>query len=356
MADLRSFLSFLKKYSLSRILLFLRIFEYVKNIIVALLVVKRGKYSNSFLNSSLLVLIGASLIAGPIIADNNPFVRNISESGQFQAAVITYNPSQNPLSTVISSKPRDSVEIYEVEEGDTLESIALKFSISADTIRWQNDIDQDGIIKSGQTLEIPPIIGVVHEVSSGDNIYTIAKKYNTDPQQIVNFPFNDFVNLDTFQLTPGQTLYVPGGIIEEESSEQTQPSVATVAQIQGGIQGTSTYVWPTDGIITQYPVWYHMALDIASNSAPPILAVDSGTVSYVACIQWGYGCHIIIDHGNGYQTLYAHLSSFSVQAGQSVSQGQQIGIMGSTGRSTGPHLHFEIRTGGQILNPLSFLQ
>jgi murein DD-endopeptidase MepM/ murein hydrolase activator NlpD len=99
-----------------------------------------------------------------------------------------------------------------------------------------------------------------------------------------------------------------------------------------------------------------MALDIANPGAPPILAADSGTVSYAGCLSWGYGCYVIIDHGNGYQTLYAHLSRYSVSSGQSVSQGQTIGIMGSTGRSTGVHLHFEIRREGQLLNPLNFLK
>ncbi len=99
-----------------------------------------------------------------------------------------------------------------------------------------------------------------------------------------------------------------------------------------------------------------MALDIANPSSPAILAADAGTVSYAGCVRYGYGCYIVIDHGNGYQTLYAHLSSIGVAPGQGVSKGQQIGVMGSTGRSTGTHLHFEIRSAGQLLNPLSFLR
>lgn len=98
-----------------------------------------------------------------------------------------------------------------------------------------------------------------------------------------------------------------------------------------------------------------MALDIASNALPAILASDTGTIVYSGCLSWGYGCHVIVDHGNGYQSLYAHLSTISVSAGDVVNQGQTIGIMGSTGRSTGPHLHFEIRS-GSLLNPLDFLQ
>jgi len=144
---------------------------------------------------------------------------------------------------------------------------------------------------------------------------------------------------------------VPDGVIRPAAV-----SPQFIAQIQAGVRGSSNFIWPTSGAITQYPVWYHMAIDIANPSAPAVIAADSGTVTYAGCVGYGYGCSLIIDHGNGYQTLYAHLSSYIPDAGASVSQGQQIGVMGSTGRSTGTHLHFEIRSGGQLLNPLNFLK
>jgi murein DD-endopeptidase MepM/ murein hydrolase activator NlpD len=256
------------------------------------------------------------------------------------------------LTTVVSAKPRDKIENYVVRNGDTLELIAKRFDVSVDTIKWANNLKTD-TIKPGQVLKIPPVTGVVHKVVSGESVYSIAKKYKVDAQNIVNFPFNDFADLDTFALIPGQILYVPDGVIEEQKP-LTSPRF--IAKIQAGIKGTSNFIWPTSGIITQYPIWYHMALDIANPGSPPILAADSGTVTFTGCVRYGYGCHIIIDHGNGYQTLYAHLSSISVSPGQAVSQGQIVGVMGSTGRSTGTHLHFEIRSGGQILNPLNFLK
>ncbi len=193
----------------------------------------------------------------------------------------------------------------------------------------------------------------MHKVASGDNIYTIAKKYKTDAQNIVNFPFNDFADLDTFALTTGQILYVPNGLIEEA---KPRPGSAFIAQIQAGVRGTSNFIWPTSGGITQNPVWYHMAVDIANSALPPVLASDTGTVTFAGCLRYGYGCHVIIDHANGYKTLYAHLSRIDVSPGQAVSQGQKIGNVGSTGRSTGPHLHFEVRSGGTLLNPLNFLK
>lgn len=354
MKSLFEFLIFLKEYFLQKSLNFGKKFEKFKDIIVAVLVVKRGKYSSSFLNTSFLLLVITVFIGGPIIAENNPFLGLIEgREGNLQAAVVSYNPSESSLSTIISAKPRDKVVEYEVKGGDTLETISKKFNVSIDSIKWASNIKTD-TIKPSDILKIPPVTGIVHKVTSGENVYSIAKKYNTDAQKIVNFPFNDFEDLDTFALASGQTLFVPDGVAPAE-----QPKYAPqqfVAQIQAGVQGNSTFIWPTSGSISQYPVWYHMALDIQNPGAPPILASDTGTVTYAGCLDWGYGCHIIVNHGNGFETLYAHLSSIGVTPGQVVSQGQQIGIMGSTGRSTGTHLHFEVRTGGVTQNPLNYLQ
>jgi murein DD-endopeptidase MepM/ murein hydrolase activator NlpD len=210
-------------------------------------------------------------------------------------------------------------------------------------------------IKPEQVLKIAPVTGVVHTVISGETIYSIAKKYGIPAQNIVNFIFNDFADSDTFALRAGQILYVPDGVIEPE-----QPKYAALApryaNAVAGVHGSGNFIWPTTGIITQYPTWYHMAYDIASNSLPPIIASDKGTVIYAGCIPTGYGCHVMVDHGNGYQTLYGHMSVISVNVGQVVDQGQQLGIMGSTGNSTGPHCHFEIRQGNVLLNPENFLK
>jgi len=353
MQDLKLFLVFLKDYFKSRFFNFGHGFEKIKDLIVAFLITKRGKYSQSFLNTSFFLLVASALIGGPIIAENNPFNSGIEIDGsRYQAEEVSYNPYEGSLRTVISVKPRDSIVNYSVVGDDTLASIAKKFNISVDTIKWTNNLKTD-TIKPGQSLKIPPVTGVVHKVVSGETIYTIAKKYSTDAQKIVNFPFNDFTDLDSFGLTAGQTLYVPDGVIEEE---QPRVSQRFLAQIQAGVRGSSNFIWPTSGVITQYPVWYHMALDIANSSGPAVIAADSGTVIFVGCVRYGYGCHVIIDHNNGYQTLYGHLSSYSVEAGDSVSQGNQIGVMGSTGMSTGTHLHFEVRSGGTLLNPLNFLK
>ena len=356
MADVLLFLLFIRGYIVRETLLFSQQFEAVKDVIVSFLIAKRGKYSSSFLNSSLIILLAIAVVAGPIIAENNPFSPLFTQqyNPQNQSSVVSYNPYETALSTIISAKPRDKVENYTVKSGDTLASIGKKFGISIDTIKWANDLKSD-TIKPEQTLKIAPVTGVVHTVVSGETIYSIAKKYQIPAQNIVNFIFNDFADIDTFALRAGQILYIPDGVIEPE-----QPKYAAMAphyaNAIAGVRGSSNFIWPTTGIITQYPTWYHMAFDIASNSLPPIIAADTGTVTYAGCINWGYGCHVVVDHGNGYQTLYGHMSAISVNAGQEVNQGQQLGNMGSTGNSTGPHCHFEIRLNGELQNPQNYLK
>ncbi len=353
--EVMAFFRFFKSYLSSRLRGGGIRFEKIKDVIVALLVVKRGKYSSSFLNTSFFLLVAATLIAGPIIVENNPFIsgyfadENVIATQQVLASDV-YSLS---FQTQFSHKPRANIEEYEVQPGDTLASIAGKFDIDVDSIKWQNDLKGD-TIKPGETLEILPVPGIAHRVKSGESIYSIAKRYKVDAQNIVNFPFNDFEDLDTFALNVGQVLIVPGGVPPQAAPVVRQtPSTANVV---AGASGVGRFIWPTSGSISQYPVGYHMALDIANKALPGVIASDGGTVVFSGCVGWGYGCHVIIDHGNGFSTLYAHLSSISVSAGQVVGQGAGIGRVGSTGRSTGPHLHFEVRKGGVLQNPLGYLQ
>lgn len=358
--EIRDFFKFIFSYIKSRVIAFGQRFEKIKDIIVSFLIVKRGKYSQSFLNTSFFLLIGAAIIVGPVIAENNPFIASYLAQGEGaqQGSVLATDVYSLPFDTQYSVKPRDKVEDYTVQGGDTLASIAKRFDISVDTIKWANDLDND-TINPGDTLKIPPVTGVVHKVETGETIYSIAKKYKVDAQAILNFPFNDFADLDTFALTTGQNLVVPNGVIEKAQAIYQPQYVGQTPQIYtpppGSTGGSGSFIWPTQGIITQWPVWYHMAFDIANNALPPIWASDSGTVVFSGCIGYGYGCHIIIDHNNGYQTLYGHMSQLGVSVGQSVSRGQVIGRMGSTGNSTGPHLHFEVRQGGRQLDPSQFV-
>ncbi len=161
MQELREYLLFLGRYGKSRIINFGQKFESLKDIIVALLVAKRGKYSSHFLNSSFFLLVAAVVIGGPTIAENNPLISSFQQNqNTYSAGVISYNPYENSLSTIISAKPRDKVVEYQVRGGDTLETIAKKFDISIDTIKWANDLKTD-TIKPEQILKIPPVTGVV---------------------------------------------------------------------------------------------------------------------------------------------------------------------------------------------------
>ncbi|MBL7159880.1 peptidoglycan DD-metalloendopeptidase family protein [Candidatus Microgenomates bacterium] len=329
-------------------------FETAKGEVVSFLMVKRGRYSRPFLNLSLFLLIGVGILAGPIIAETYPTIAK-EELGQFASPstlLTSLTPQEFETKTVISQKPRDKVMIYKVQTGDTLSLIAQKFGISVDTIRWaNNNLSEKAKLKIDQELKIPPVTGIVVKVSRGETIYSLAKKYQTDAQNIVNFPFNDFDDLDTFALNIGQILIVPDGVPPKEKPIIIQTPLAPL--LAGG---TGQFAWPTGGRVTQRPVWYHMAVDIANKEAPGIAAAESGVVSYVAQQTYAYGYHVIIDHGNGLQTLYAHLSQIYVASGESVGRGQIVGKMGSTGRSTGTHLHFEVRKNGVAVNPLPYLK
>lgn len=351
--DVRDYFRFLGHYILAKWHLFSHMFEHVKDALVSFLVAKRGKYQQSFLHTTFVLVVAALWVAGPIIAEYNPLIGTVDQTPGTGSSIISAQELGDTANTVtrISQKPRDQVEQYRVQSGDSLSEIAKKFDVSVESVKWANDMKDDEIT-TGNTLKIPPVSGIVHKVKSGDTIYSIAKYYNTDAQKIVNYPFNDFSDPDTFAIVPGQTLIVPDGSPHKEAA----PYRPSIPQYLAGRPGSGSFIWPTSGGITQYPVWYHMALDIANSASPPIIAADSGTVSYSGCIGWGYGCHVIIDHANGFQTLYGHMSSLGVSVGQGVNKGQQIGIMGSTGRSTGTHLHFEIRSGGALQNPLGYLQ
>lgn len=349
--EISEWLTFLYYYSRKRILVGAVHFEKGKDFLVDILLTKRGRYSKHFLNISFLFIVAGAIVGGPAVATYYPTITPSDTPPDYaEGEVSLISLGDLTTTTVVSDKPRFEIIDYEVVKGDTLATIADKFGISVDTIKWANSLKTEKLIV-GQDLRIPPVTGIVQKVRAGDTIYSLAKQYKSDPQKIVNFPANDFADLDTFALNVGQILFIPDGV-QLEAAPIYKPS--SVPQFIAGAGGR--FMWPTQGVITQYPVSYHMAVDIANNAAPPVAAGDAGTVVYAGCIRYGYGCHVIINHGDGYQTLYAHLSSYSVESGDKVGRGQVIGKMGSTGRSSGIHLHFEVRRNGVILNPLPFLK
>ena len=331
-------------------------FEKGKGAFVEALYKQRGKLARRFMHTGMAGLVALGMVIAPVVAQEFPGRSVNPWEVNSPSAVLSASTDDMEVDTLISDKMRDRITEYKVQEGDTVSTIAEKFGVSTDTIRWQNNLASKDSIKVGQTLEILPTTGVAHKVKKGDTVYSIAKYYDTSSQGLVDFPFNSFANDETFELAIGQTIIVPEGIKPSEVLWQPLARVKQTTPDAGSVTALGTFVWPTGGTITQRFVWYHKGLDVANKTSPSILAADSGTVIVAGWPDGsGYGNRVIIDHGNGYKTLYAHMSKISVVPGQTVARGNVIGQMGSTGRSTGTHLHFEVIKNGVYLNPLNVL-
>lgn len=363
--DLLAFVQFLRLYAKARLYVFFAFFEKLKDSLVDMLYQKRGKYVRPFLHFGTIALSFLMVILGPQLLSSK------DEQGTGQAALAT-----PILATATASAP--DFYTYQAEEvrqfrggeiishivndGETLSSIAERYGLSVDTILWANNLTETSKIKPGQELEILPVDGVRHKVTRGETIYSIGKKYGltgSQVQMIVDYPFNEFLNDETFELVVGQYLMVPEGKIKQIATSTTS-SKATYGYITpdaGTVSATGSFIWPASGGITQSYSFYHKAIDIANRAGGPILAADAGVVMVAGWPDsYGYGNRVMVDHGNGFVTLYAHLSVIQVRVGQRVKRGDVLGQMGNTGRSTGTHLHFEIRQGGALQNPLSFLK
>lgn len=352
--EIRVYSKFLGKYFSSKGLGFLEGFEVGKGVVVEGLVAQRGKYTRPFLHTGMVGLFLVGLLLAPVITSA---VSDEEGAGGQGGAILGMTMDMMETTTSVSIKPRDGVVTYIVQSGDTVSSIANKFDVSIDTIRWQNDLASIDAIKPGQKIEVPPVTGMVHKVKRGETIYSVAKKYDVAAQQIVNWPFNSYSDDENFGLAVGQILVVPDGVKPAVQLWDPKRYVARTTPDAGAVSALGAFVWPTSGGITQRYVWYHKALDIANKSAPVILAADAGRVTVAGWLDgFGYGNRVMIDHGNGFVTLYAHLSSVSVGVGQTVNRGDVIGRMGNTGRSTGTHLHFEIRRNGALVDPLQYLR
>lgn len=256
-----------------------------------------------------------------------------------ESALLSESGPQGTIADIApSERTGDQISTYVIREGDTLSQIAEMFDVTENTIRWANDLDNRAIAP-GMTLAILPIPGVQHTVGSNDTIKSIAKKYNGDVDEI-----RDFNNLTDDSLVVGETIMVPYGEIEAPKKSK----VTSVSSGGGTTAASPTYSGyfsrPLDGGTRTQGIHGYNAVDLASYVGAPIYAAAAGEVM-IARTGWngGYGNYVVIRHDNGSQTLYAHLSSLNVSAGQWVGQGAHIGGLGNTGRSTGPHLHFEIR-------------
>lgn len=275
----------------------------------------------------------------------------LQESGVLMRAPVPF--------TQIPDRPRAGVITYTVQINDTVLGIAEHFKINPNTVVWANleDLNNPFVMEVGQVLRIPPVDGVLHTVEDGDTVADIAEEYGASADEIVAYASNQLAGADD-ALTAGTTIIIPNG--ERKPPAPPQPVVAAPAA--GGGAGTSApwraagFVWPAYGSITQrYWLPAHPAIDIAASTGTPVVAADEGTIITAGWSIVGYGYHVIISHPDGFSTLYAHLSQISVSYGDYVARGQRIGAVGSTGHSTGPHLHFEVHANGRTYNPLVYL-
>ncbi len=281
--------------------------------------------------------------------------------------------------TNVPTRPRQDIVIYTVQDGDTVFGIAEKFGLEPQTILWGNYsvlLDDPHALRPGQTLNILPVDGVYWEWLGGIPFGEWAKFYGVTAADIIEFPGNkldpnsvgDYNNAN---IKAGTWLIIPGGkrefvnwsaplgVTRENPASARVLGEGVCDPVSGGAVGYGTYVYPTN---KHYLSGFdyseqtnHRGIDLAGSEGEGVYATDAGVVVYSGWNDYGYGNMIMIDHGNGFQSLYAHLSAIYRGCGQSVGQGETIGAIGSTGRSSGPHLHFELMTATWKVNPWDYL-
>lgn len=241
---------------------------------------------------------------------------------------------------VVIEKPKNGkISVYEVRDGDTLSQIAEMFDVSMNTIRWANDFS--GAIQPGQKLVILPVTGVTHTIKYGGTIEDVAEIYEADVTEIALF---NGLDVDA-ELQPGDKIVVPYVDHMYKSEGDLQTGQSSYATAPSSNVSSGYYINPIPGGIITQGVHGYNSVDISAPYGTPIYAAATGKVITSKQGGWngGYGSYIVISHANGTQTLYSHQSQNAVYVGQVVEAGQVIGYVGSTGRSTGNHLHFEVR-------------
>jgi LysM repeat protein len=253
---------------------------------------------------------------------------------------------------------RREITNYAVQAGDTISTIAKKFGVNINTLLWENNLTAYSMIKPGQILRVLPVSGLSYKVKSGDTLQKIAKTYQADIDQIIDY--NELASATAIKI--GQTLVIPKGVkpvtyAANYGTSQNNASIKNIFLPPAAVNSSTRLQWPTNThYISQYYGWRHTGVDIANKTGSPIYAAESGKVEVAGWNNGGYGNYTIINHGGGIKTLYGHQSKILVKAGDVVNRGQVIGLMGSTGRSTGPHLHFEVRVNGAFKNPLNYIR
>jgi murein DD-endopeptidase MepM/ murein hydrolase activator NlpD len=358
---LARFLAFLRDYIYRRGYVLFSYVELLKDLVVGILYKRRGKFARPFLHTALMSIFFVGITFGPLLVQRATAEELAAPA--IPSAVIRTSTGDTAFVTELSEEVvrfrGGEVIEHVVQPDETVAAIAQKYNLQPNTILMENNLTAQSKLRPGQRLRILPSDGVRHKVQRGETIFTIAKKYGLGDdevaaQPIVSFPFNTFADDNTYTLTAGQYVFVPGGVRREMTPFA---AVRLTTPNAGAVSATGAFVWPAAGYLSQGYFWYHKGWDIANRGGGKILAADAGKVIVAGWVDnTGYGNRVMIDHGNGTVTLYGHLSVVRVQVGQTVNKGDVIGDMGSTGRSTGTHLHFEVRTGGQLLNPGGYLR
>ncbi|MCH8821661.1 peptidoglycan DD-metalloendopeptidase family protein [Patescibacteria group bacterium] len=334
-------------YSKVKFLGFGALLESTKDGLVRGLMWRRGLLFRPATHGGVIAVVALAVVAGGLFTKNDIVAQDLTLA---ESAI----PISNSTETIIpTDRPRSEIVSYKVVKGDTLSEVGEKFGVSVNSIRWASGLADTANIKPGDALKIPPVSGITHKVGKGQTIYSVAKKYKANPQAIADFPFN---YLDqSFTLTSGQILIVPGGQKPKPAVLKTPtPSYQPPApQFNYALGGSGLFAKPVAGSVNQYASWYHPGIDIGAAYGTPVYAAGSGRVITASPYGSGFGIHVFIDHGNGYITAYAHMSSMKVNVGQNVAKGQLIGAVGCSGFCTGSHLHFEVRRNGAKINPLS---
>ena len=279
------------------------------------------------------------------------------------------------IRTTIPQRPEVGIVKYLVQQGDTLFGIAEEFGLKAETVLWGNYAilqDNPHSLRPGQELNVLPVDGTYYEWNQGDQLDAVAAFFGVSAQDIIDWLGNNLPpDIDPANpgIEPGTGLIIPGGRREfvtwsAPRITRANPAVANVAgpgacgSVSDGPIGEGSFLWPTTATnLSGTPFTsYHPGIDIAGSTGNAIYASASGVVVYAGWNNYGYGLMVVIDHGDGWQTLYAHMNDVDVVCGQAVFQGNVIGGVGSTGNSTGPHLHFEMQHDvyGKV-NPFGFV-
>ena len=284
------------------------------------------------------------------------------------------------VDTILPVRNRTNLNNYTVEVGDTLFSVAARFGLLPETLLWSNRYnlgDDPHMIFPGQELIIMPVDGTVHVWSAGEGLNGVAEFYQVTPETIINYSGNNLKltslgDLANPNIEPGTMLIIPGGkgqysdwriprITREDPATALNVGPGACPESYDGVLGTLNFSWPVSSrTLSGYdyaPSANHYGIDIEGQIGDPVFTVDNGVVVYAGWNDWGYGNMVVVDHGQGWQSLYAHMSTVDVVCGQEVYRGDAVGTVGETGMALGPHLHFELRNDeyGRV-NPWDFLQ